>query len=103
MRKVDPHGSVSFAGTGYRVAIVIADRPSASASSATPFRSPSTGRLCERIGPATIDPRSSQLWPSPTANPGGVVMVSHSYRSQSGTRVVNLDKDQQNSRSRRLL
>lgn len=57
---------------------------------ATRFRSPSVGLLCARIAPATIDRKSSVPWPNRTASPERTAMVSHSYRSQTGTRVVRL-------------
>jgi transposase-like protein len=69
LRRVDPHGSVSFAGTDYRVGNPYRGQTVGSVSSATPFRSPSTERSSGPTEPATTRRRSSQLWPRPTANP----------------------------------
>jgi transposase InsO family protein len=90
-RSVDNSGAVSFAGTGYRAGNRYKAKRPASGSWATQCRSPSTASSSAPTAPATTGPRSSEPWPSPLARQGVAAMVSHSYRSQSGTRVPNLD------------
>ncbi len=92
LRIVDKHGSISFAGIGYRVATGSSGPPSASASSPTRSRSPLTGRCSGPIVLVMTAPRSSAPSLSHEASPGRTAMVWHRYRSQSGTRVVNLHK-----------
>ena len=86
LRKVDTHGSVSFAGTGYRVGNRYrGTRPSGFVSSAIPSRSPKTGTYCALTGPATTQTKNTGHYPAPEANHREPTM-SHRYRSRNETR-----------------
>jgi hypothetical protein len=92
LRVVDSSGGVSFAGTMYRVGNRFIGQTAGVRLVGDTVQTTIDGASSGRIEPATTEQRSSEPSLSPTANPGRPPSVGHSYRSQSGTRVVRLHR-----------
>jgi hypothetical protein len=91
LRRVDTWGSVSFAGTGYRVGNRYAGQVVGVRVVDDTVQITQDGLLLRTHRARHQGPRSSEPWPTPAADQGGLKM-SHRYRSQFETWVLRLHK-----------
>ena len=90
LRRVDTWGSVSFAGTGYRVGNRYAGQIVGVRVVDDTVQITQDGLLL-RTHRARHDKRKEfGPWPTPAADRGGPLKMSHRYRSHSGTRLLRL-------------